>query len=158
MNNGPMVAAIKDANGCYLYANRPMLQRFNKRYDEFVGHCDFELWPAETYRDVREHDQSVIARDETVVLEQNVHAPDGTSTCWLSFKFPLPDASGRKLLGAIGIDITDRKYYEQQLQEYQLQLEEAVQRLEEIAITDSLTGIKNHGAFVTRLEEETARD
>jgi diguanylate cyclase (GGDEF)-like protein/PAS domain S-box-containing protein len=157
MDNGPIVATIKDANGCYLYANRQMLQRFNKSYEEFVGHCDFELWPSETYQQVREHDQMVLAGDKAVVLEQTVQMPGDKSTCWLSFKFPLPDASGRKLLGALAIDITDRKYYEQQLQEYQLQLEEAVQRLEEIAITDSLTGVRNHGAFIARLEEEVAR-
>jgi len=143
MNNGPMVAFIKDSDGCYLYANASLLQRFNKKWSEFVGHRDDELWPRETYESVHEHDMSVLAADEVLTYEETAPLPDGSTSHWLSYKFPLHDRSGHRLLGGIAIDISDRKEYER--------------RLEEIAITDSLTGLKNHGAFAQRLNEEFKR-
>lgn len=143
MNNGPMVSFIKDANGCYLYANSSLLERFNKRWDEFVGHCDDELWPRETYEAIHEHDRLALMADRVLAVEETTPMPDGSISYWLSYKFPLRDNRGSQLLGGIAIDISDRKEYER--------------RLEELAVTDSLTNLKNHGAFAQRLSEEFKR-
>lgn len=157
MDNGPAVTFIKDENGCYVYANSLYLRLFNLRREDVIGHYDVELWAPEVYEPVRAHDEAVIAGGRVISIEETVPTPDGRSTHWLTFKFPLEGAGGKRYLGGIAIDITERKYYEQQLQEYHARLEEAVSRLEQAASTDALTGIKNHGALVTRLEEEVAR-
>ena len=80
MNNGPMVAFIKDDAGCYLYANMLVLQRFNKSWDEFVGRRDDELWPRETYETLHAHDLSVLAADKVISSEETVPLPDGTNS------------------------------------------------------------------------------
>lgn len=143
MDNGPFVAFIKDATGRYLYVNASLLQRFNKKWSEFVGHRDDELWPRETSEALRAHDQSALNSGQVLASEETAPLPDGSVSFWLSYKFPLPDDDGRSLLGGIAIDISARKEYEQ--------------RLEELAATDSLTRLKNHGAFAQRLNEEFKR-
>ncbi len=54
-------------------------------------------------------------------------------------------------------DISERKYYENQLMEYQRRLEETITELEEVSRTDALTKLQNRGAFEQRLSEELLR-
>jgi diguanylate cyclase (GGDEF)-like protein/PAS domain S-box-containing protein len=157
MDHGPMVSFIKDENGRYLYANPMLLQRFEKTWDEFVGHRDEELWPREVYRAVRRSESAILKGGKVVSTEQSAPLPDGSTSFWLSFKFPLHNAEGRRLLGGVSIDITELKNKERQLADSQKRLEEAIARLEIIAVTNSLTGLKNRGALRERLSEEVQR-
>jgi diguanylate cyclase (GGDEF)-like protein/PAS domain S-box-containing protein len=54
-------------------------------------------------------------------------------------------------------DITMQKLYEQQLAEYREELEEANARLQELAVTDDLTGLRNRIALRQKLSEECQR-
>jgi diguanylate cyclase (GGDEF)-like protein len=94
---------------------------------------------------------------QVVGLEEVVPTPDGQMSTWLSFKFLLPGSADQRFLGCIAIDITERKYYEQQLEEYQLRLEGVITQLEQMALTDPLTGVRNRGAFQQRLDDEIER-
>lgn len=58
---------------------------------------------------------------------------------------------------AIFHDVTEQRHHAQQLEAYQRQLEGLVHRLEEMAVTDALTGLKNQGFFQQRLAEECSR-
>jgi diguanylate cyclase (GGDEF)-like protein/PAS domain S-box-containing protein len=156
MDNSPVAAYIKDSEGRFLYANHPLLRHLNRTSVEVLGHYDKELWPTAA-ADIRAHDQSVVQGHGPITVEETTPSPDGGDTIWLSFKFPLTAANGETLLGGMSIDITERKYYERQLEDYQLRLEEAIARLEEIARTDHLTGLHNKGAFDLRLLEEFER-
>ncbi len=75
------------------------------------------------------------------------------------------DETGRvvRLFGTV-MDITDRKLAEESIRDYSIVLEasltelgEANTRLEGLATTDGLTGLKNHRAFQERLAEEFQR-
>ena len=48
-------------------------------------------------------------------------APDarGDQSHWLSLKFPVKDSAGRRFLGGVSLDITDRKRAEEALRESQ---------------------------------------
>jgi diguanylate cyclase (GGDEF)-like protein/PAS domain S-box-containing protein len=157
MDNGPTVSFIKDESGCYLYANPLLLERFGKKWDEFVGYRDEELWPRKIYRAIHRSDLAVLRSGTVVASEEEAPLPDGSTSVWLAFKFPLHNAQGRRLLGGIGVDITESKTKERQLAEYRKRLEEAVAKLEIVAVTDSLTGLKNRGALMERLDEEVQR-
>jgi diguanylate cyclase (GGDEF)-like protein/PAS domain S-box-containing protein len=54
-------------------------------------------------------------------------------------------------------DITMQKLYQQQLEEYRHDLEEANSRLQELAVTDDLTGLRNRIALRQKLDEEWQR-
>lgn len=157
MDNSPIVAFLKDPDGCYSYVNGPFLRRFNLREDQVIERDDFELWPS-VASSLREHDQSVLAQDETVSLIESVPGADGQDAFWQVYKFPLKrgGGSGRYVAG-VALDITENKKYEQKLEQYQSQLEAALARVEEQSVTDSLTGLRNRRAFERRLSEEFER-
>ena len=157
MDNTPILAYIKDEDGRLIYVNQPLLCRFDKRPDEMLGKTDFEIWPPDVAGPLREHDKIILDGDTPITLEETASTPDGQSDTWLSFKFPLRNPKGGKFLAGMSVDITDRKYYERQLEEYQGRLETAIAELERLSSTDALSGLKNKGAFTQRLEEEIAR-
>lgn len=157
MDNTPVVAYIKDQDGRFVYVNKPLLERFEKRLEDIIGTSEVDHWPPEIIDPVREHDKLILQNDEPVTLEEKVPTPDGLVTTWLSFKFPLRDTQGQKFLAGMSIDISDRKYYEYQLEDYQRRLEMAITELERISSTDALTQLHNKGAFTLRLVEEIER-
>ena len=158
MDNGPAVTFIKEESGSYLYVNALFLERFHFRREDVIGHTDRDLWPEQVSKPIMQHDRTVFASDEVMNVEEAEHDADGNViSWWQAFKFPLHRNDGQRLLGGVAFDITERKQAERRVEEYQLQLEQAVVRLEELAVTDSLTGLKNHGAFAQRLSEEFER-
>lgn len=157
MDNTPIMAYIKDESGRLIYVNQPLLRRFEKRSDEVIGKTDSEIWPPEIAAPLQEHDRMILENDLPITLEETAPTPDGRSDTWLSFKFPMRDGRGRRFLAGMSVDITDRKYYERQLEEYQHRLEMAITELEKLSLTDALTGLRNKRAFQQRLDEEVAR-
>jgi diguanylate cyclase len=156
MNNGPMLAYVKDYDGRMIWVNEPLLKRFQLREDDVIGKRDDELWSPEVAAQIRANDIKVLQSGQSLSLEEIVPTPDDFSQHWLSFKFPL-DSEGKRYLAGISIDITERKIYERQLENYQRQLEEVVAKLEELSVTDALTELKNKGALENRLREEWER-
>jgi diguanylate cyclase (GGDEF)-like protein/PAS domain S-box-containing protein len=71
---------------------------------------------------------------------------------------PLHDAEGN-IVGLVGVgrDVTALKQAEMLLQRQQVELSEANERLQALAITDGLTGVRNHRAFQQQLAEAVAR-
>ncbi len=115
MDNSPAMAFIKDADGRFAYANRPLEQFFKLNKEEWEGKTDFDLWP-EVAPQLRENDMAVLASGGTSQLVEAVPTPDGTLRYWLSFKFPLRDATtGQLSLAGMSIDITERKQMEEEL-------------------------------------------
>jgi PAS domain S-box-containing protein len=116
MNNSPVMAFIKDAKGRYVYINEPFEQKFNLQLADLKSKDDAAWLPAETAKQLRENDLAVLATSQTVELIECIPTPDGCQRYWLSFKFPIKDASGQLLLGGVAIDITEQKQAEEELQ------------------------------------------
>ncbi|PIG93835.1 PAS domain S-box protein [Gloeocapsopsis sp. IPPAS B-1203] len=116
MNNSPVMAFIKDAKGRHIYINEPMEQMFGVKFADLQGKDDAAWLPAETAKQLRDNDLAVLATGQTIELIECVPTPDGRERYWLSFKFPIKDASGQLLLGGVAIDITEQKQTEEELQ------------------------------------------
>lgn len=157
MDYSPTLATIKDADGRYIFVNQPFLKEFGQTREAVIGHTLYDLVPVEFADLLRSHDKMVLQKDEYQSFEETFTMADGLTKTGLTFRFPLEDTSGNRLLGSVTIDITERKYYEKQLEDYQARLEAAIEKLEELASTDALSGLKNKGAFLTRLDEEIVR-
>ncbi|WP_447977433.1 PAS domain S-box protein [Candidatus Nitrospira bockiana] len=127
MNHSPAIAFIKDEEGRHLYVNEPFARCFGKPVGDWIGKTDAELWPEDIARQFRETDRMVLQGDKPVELEEVAPAADGTLRHWLVLKFPFKDGSGKKVLAGIALDITQRKYLEEQLR--QAQKMEAIGRL-----------------------------
>lgn len=116
MQHGPTTAFIKDENGRYIYVNALLEETFNRPLADWVGKSDFELFPPEAAQKWRENDLMVINQGKTLQAAETVPLEEGDRH-YLSFKFPLQESSGRRLIAGMAIDITERIRAEKALQE-----------------------------------------
>ena len=121
MNHSPAVAYIKDEAGRYVYINKIFADRFNVSMEQLVGKTDFDWLPEENARAVTEHDRNVLATGSMTRVNEIVPTSDGRKLEWLVLKFPMSTSDGRKLLGGVGIDITNQKRAERALKESEAQ-------------------------------------
>lgn len=120
MNNLPLLAFAKDADGRMTYVNRAFTAKFAMPAQHFLGKLDDELFPAEVARRLRETDLEVIAAGQPCELREQVPTPDGITREWWCAKFPFHDSQGRVFIGGIALDLTER-----------LEIENALRRSEE---------------------------
>lgn len=116
MSNSPTTAFIKDEEGRYMYINQRIEELFNTKFANWIGKTDFELFPAETAQQWRKNDLTVLKEGKIFQLLETF--PDKErERYWMSFKFPLLQNNGKKLLAGMAIDITEMKTLESQLRQ-----------------------------------------
>ena len=138
MDHSPAMAFMKDADGRFVYVNKPLTQKFGIPEAGWLGKTDAELWGAEIARPLREIDLRVLAGDQMVKLMETVPTPDGSSSHWQSYKFPLTEASGRRFLAGMAVDVTTEKKAETALRESEEKFRNVVERLAEGVLLASL--------------------
>jgi two-component system, cell cycle sensor histidine kinase and response regulator CckA len=119
MDNSPAVAFMKDEDGRFIYVNQRFERFFKLTRQQWLGKTDFDLWPEETARQLRANDEVILAEDKPAEIFEAFPGPDGTLHYWLVFKFPVKDQTGRRFLGGMAVDITERRQLEQQLRQAQ---------------------------------------
>ena len=116
MEHSPASSAIVDEEGRYLYVN-PALRRYNGRAaEDWIGKTFFEVWPEPVARRLQFQHEQALAKDhvtsETESLElghrQRIHQV---------FRFPFAGPKGKKLVGSVSIDVTERQRLETALRE-----------------------------------------
>lgn len=157
MDNTPAVAFIKDDQGRYVYINALFERLFRVKADQLTGKTDFDFLPADTAWQLYESDMAILAADRPGQLLETVPTPDGRHHDWLVMKFPFRDVSGRRMIGGVAVDITERKELERrlaeqldlahelnaQLESKRQELAEVNTRLGQLVTTDELTGLHN---------------
>jgi two-component system cell cycle sensor histidine kinase/response regulator CckA len=107
MEHLPSVAAIRDLEGRYLFANAAWEQAFQKRGKEWRGKTSEELWPPEVAAKFKEQDRLVIKSGEALQTLGSWHHCDGLHQ-WISHRFPIVDQDGHTvMIGINAIDVTD---------------------------------------------------
>lgn len=155
MDNSPALAWLKDQEGRYLYVNRPFQQRCGLPPSAILGKTDFEIWPGHTAQQVYRRESELLA-DGAVVNELEAYdMADGGQSYWQVSRFLL--GGPHRLMGGLGLEVTESKRYEQKLMQYQQELQHALQRMEVLSVTDGLTGLYNRRAFDDKLAEEFER-
>jgi hypothetical protein len=112
MDNSPAYAFLKDSSGRYVYTNRPFKCWLNASVE---GRTAFDWMPLGSANEYREHDLSVLSSGKVTEFVETVLTPDGERRELLVFKFPV-ESSGQRFLGAVAVDITERKRAEYELQ------------------------------------------
>ncbi|HZE69349.1 MAG TPA: PAS domain S-box protein [Pyrinomonadaceae bacterium] len=115
MDNSPAVAFMKDAEGRYVYVNKPFERNFGQTLAFLEGRTSFDWLPKETARATHEHDLQVLATGTPQEIMETVPTQDGDPHHWLVFKFPMPDTSGQRFVAGVGVDITERRRAEEAL-------------------------------------------
>ncbi|MBK7899214.1 MAG: PAS domain-containing protein [Azonexus sp.] len=101
---------LKDIEGRYLFANRPVRHLWQADMDAIVGKGDEAFFDAPTAAAIRRNDRRVLDGGETLrVEEKNTVPATGQTATYLSTKLPLrrPDGGIYALCG-ISIDISER--------------------------------------------------
>ena len=119
MDNSPAVAFMKDEDGRFVYVNQLFERFFKLTRAQWLGATDFDLWPEETARQLRDNDRAILAADRPAEIFETVPGPDGALHHWLVFKFPVKDHAGQRFLGGIAVDSTERRQLEEQLRQAQ---------------------------------------
>ncbi len=115
LTHTPAVAYMKDAEGRFVFINQTMERLFDLRSDHLIGKTDFDWLPLSTARQVTENDRTVLEKNEKVEVVETVATPNGESAHWLSLKFPFTDSAGKRFVGGVSIDITERAKIERLL-------------------------------------------
>jgi PAS domain S-box-containing protein len=122
LENSATIAWMKDHEGRYVYLSSNFEKRFNIRFEDWSGKTDFDVWPHRVAEQLRKHDQEVLASNHSVEIMEEAQNADGSSSWWLSFKFPFTDATGQRFVGGLGVDITERKFAEEELRNTETRL------------------------------------
>lgn len=115
MDNSPAIAFMKDEDGRYVYVNKPFEQLFGPKLDFLKGRTSFDWLPSGFARRTHEHDLKVLATGIPQEIVETVPSYDGSPHQWLVFKFPTTDASGKRYVGGVGVDISGRRRAEEAL-------------------------------------------
>jgi PAS domain S-box-containing protein len=115
MDNSPAVAFVKDGDGRYVYINAAYRRYFNQRDEDVIGKFDRDLFPADVAEQNLRHDEEVVKRNQAIEVIEVEPIMGGRRLDWLVFKFPIEDAMGRRGVGGVAVDITERRKAEEAL-------------------------------------------
>lgn len=127
MNNTPAVAWIKDSRLRWVYVSPPYESALGKSTASVLGRDDFEVWPPEVARRIRQTDLEVLDSNAPRTVIQQLPDAKGNDSYWLSVKFPLADETGACGIGGMAIDVTASHRLEQALRDSEAQMNLAMQ-------------------------------
>jgi PAS domain S-box-containing protein len=108
MNHSPAVKFMKQADGCYVYANDLMNRLFAQPGSSVVGSSDADLLPASIENTIRLHDEMVLREGRSIQVMESAPTIDGQVRQWLTYKFPVEGADGTRFVGGVAFDLTER--------------------------------------------------
>ena len=153
MDNSPAVAFMKDEEGRYVYVNKPFERLFGQKLTFLRGRTSFDWLPENTAQQTHQNDLQVLLTGESQEIIETVPTQDGAPHHWLVFKFPTTDASGKRFVGGVGVDITERRRAEEALTQ-QVEREAITHRISQ-AVRCSLdsseifrTAVRELGSFL----------
>ncbi len=163
MDNSPAIAWMRDEQGRYVYFSRTYTRHSGRGLEECRGKTAFDLWPREIAEGFWKIDQEVLRTGRPIEVMEEVPTPDGGRSYWWNVKFPFRDASGRRFVGGIGVDMTERRRMEVMLQQTNERLEEQVQaRTEELNHTidqlqSAMRDLEHHAGQLQKLTLEVVQ-
>jgi PAS domain S-box-containing protein len=117
VENSALIAWMKDEKGRYIYLSENFEKRYKVQLEDWRGKTDFELWPQQMAQKFSSDDLKVLSGICALETVEEALNPDGSSSWWLTSKFPFRDQAGQMFVGGMAVDITERKQAELALQE-----------------------------------------
>ncbi|MBL8645310.1 MAG: EAL domain-containing protein [Rhodospirillaceae bacterium] len=140
--HSPAMISVKDVEGRFTAMNRASETVMGISRDEAIGFDASVLMKREMAEQISEEESRVMESEEPMTFEHDIWI-NGSLRTYQTTRFPVLDDDGcLNSIGAIGVDVTDRR-----------KAEEEVQRR---ANFDSLTDLPNRHLFQDRLTQATA--
>jgi two-component system CheB/CheR fusion protein len=115
MDNAPTIAWMKDEQFRYVYVSGQAERMTGLGLADYRGKTDFDLWPPEIAENFQKNDRAVLDRGANMAGVEELLDSDGERHFILNTKFLFQDAQGRRFIGGVGVDITERMKVEAQL-------------------------------------------
>ncbi|MDB6037393.1 MAG: multi-sensor signal transduction histidine kinase [Verrucomicrobiales bacterium] len=153
MQNVPCAVYMKNLHGRYVYVNETCAKVFRRRFEDWIGKTDDDLWPRQTAAKFKSTDQQIVQEKRSIETTESVSHEDGTHY-WLTSKFPILDEQGSPtMIGAAAIDITDIKRLEREIQQISEQEKRRIGQDLHDGLGQWLTGI---ACMVKTMEQKLA--
>lgn len=129
LDSMPGAVFLKDRQGRVVYCNPLFAALINTTPEHLAGVNTDAYLPAEIQRQYEAENRRVIEEGDSFQSESVFRHHDQDSW-WLSYKFPI-QAGRERLLGALNLNITDRKQAQRRAQEQTALLDEIMQGVQE---------------------------
>ncbi len=126
LENSAVIAWLKDAQGRYVFLSKNYEKRFGIRSSDWIGKTDAEIWPRGIAVRFRQNDLRVLEHGAPIEVVEEAKNADGSTSWWLSNKFPIKDFGGELCVGGLAVDVTETKQAEARMLEWNKMLEERV--------------------------------
>ncbi|MBX3437755.1 MAG: PAS domain S-box protein, partial [Planctomycetaceae bacterium] len=124
MKHLPGAAWIKDALGRYIYANEFAQKIFRTPLEDLQKKTDWEVFPVETARQFREHDEEARQTAHGIQTIEQLQHGDGVVHHSLVNKFPIFNGRDEpEYVGGIAFDVTDWQLAEAALRDSEAKLQ-----------------------------------
>ncbi|MEH2070868.1 MAG: PAS domain S-box protein [Nostoc sp.] len=137
MDNSPAAAWITDADGRVLYLSPTYLAIFDLATNNPIGKNICQLYPAEIAQSFLDRIKTVVNTNQVVEAIESAPRTDGILGEFLMYRFPIADTSGRRLVGGVAVDITERERALRERQQAEKALQERSERLKLLSETAS---------------------
>lgn len=116
MNNSPALAFMRDERGRRIWENEPYRRFFRLPPNaDPADTSDEQLLPPHVLEHMREMDRAAFESGQPSVSESMIPGPEGGEHHFITYRFIGRDSSGRRFLGGVSVDITERKRAEEAL-------------------------------------------
>jgi len=116
LENSAVIGWLKDEDGRYVFISDNFLQRFALSRDAVIGKTEHELWPQTIAEALHCNDLAILDQSNHCEGVKPMTNPDGSLSWWLCNNFIFQRSLGKRLLGGLAVDITERKRAEDALQ------------------------------------------
>lgn len=154
------VFVVEPRTQTFVEANVALLNILGYTLDEFLVLSPSDLVANEAPEVVERTVEAVkaaLARDGRFDMGRRSFRRKDGAVVPVEVRVSLVPSDGTGLHAVVVRDMTEQVRYEEQLFEYQASLEAANAKLKALAVTDALTGLRNRGAFNSKLGEEFER-
>lgn len=114
MDHLPAAAWVKDAAGGYIFANETVTKALGMPLTELVGKTDADICPPDLAEMYQTNDRIVLETNAAVRVRELASSPKGPPFPVLSIKFPITDTTGKKFVGGISVDLSEREQMEEE--------------------------------------------